>query len=86
MIGGGLAGLLAARVLAPRFDDVVLVERDVLPAGPAPRPGVPQARHVHNLLARGSVILERLLPGLDAELGAAGAPVVDWTADCRWLL
>jgi flavin-dependent dehydrogenase len=84
VVGGGLAGLAAARVLAAHVARVTLVERDRLPAGPARRPGVPQAAHVHNLLARGRRALEGLFPGLDAELAAAGAPAVDWTADARW--
>ena len=58
VVGGGMAGLLAARVLAEHFDRVTIVERDRLPAGPEPRGGVPQARHVHGMLMRGRLILE----------------------------
>lgn len=85
VIGGSMAGLLAARILTNHFDRVTVVERDFLPEEPQPRPGVPQAKHVHVLLARGKQILEQLFPGIDAELTAAGAPSVDWTADCLWL-
>ncbi len=86
VIGGGLAGLCAARVLADHFDRVTLVDRDRFPAGAQRRPGTPQARHAHNLLVRGSRELERLFPGLGEDLAAAGAPTVDWIADCRtWL-
>ena len=85
VIGAGVAGLLTARVLSDHFDAVTVLERDRLPeAEPVPRPGAPQAGHVHGLLARGHAILERLFPGLDAELEAAGAPLVDWTQDCWW--
>ena len=85
VIGAGIAGLLTARVLGDHFDVVTVVERDRLPeAEPLPRAGAPQAGHVHGLLARGHAILERLFPGIDAELAAAGAPLVDWTQDCRW--
>ena len=83
VVGGGMAGLLAARVLTEHFERVTILERDRLPAGPESRAGVPQARHVHGMLMRGRLILERLFPGLDAELAAAGAPSVDWTTDCR---
>ena len=38
----------------------------------APRPTVPQGRHSHGLLAGGIEALERLLPGLVAELGVKG--------------
>jgi len=82
VIGGSMAGLLAARVLADHFERVTLVERDRFPDGPEFRKGVPQARHVHVLLSRGFRVLERLFPGVSAELAAAGAPEVDWTGDC----
>lgn len=78
VIGGSLAGLLAARVLADFFDQVTVIERDRLPDGPELRSGVPQARHLHILLGRGHQILERFFPGLDADLEAAGAPMVEW--------
>jgi 2-polyprenyl-6-methoxyphenol hydroxylase-like FAD-dependent oxidoreductase len=85
VIGAGIAGLLAARVLADHFDETVIIERDELPRGqPWPRAGAPQAAHVHGLLARGYQALEELLPGTDAQLAAAGAPLVDWTNDFRW--
>src|SRR5262245_929391 len=83
VVGGSMAGLLAARVLADHFGRVTIVERDVLPAGSHFRPGVPQSRHVHNLLARGGRIIEGLFPGVRAELAAAGAPSVDWASDVR---
>jgi len=77
VIGAGISGLLAARVLADVFDRVLVLERDALPDGPEFRPGVPQARHAHVLLARGQSICEELFPGLSAELEAAGAPPFD---------
>lgn len=76
VIGGGIAGLLAGRVLADHFDEVVVLERDDYPVGPDPRAGAPQAKHVHLLLLRGKRILERLFPGLNAELVDNGAAVV----------
>ncbi len=81
VIGGSMAGLLAARVLADHVDRVTIIERDHLPADPAFRPGVPQMRHNHVLLARGQQILETLFPGLGTELAAAGAQSIDWCAD-----
>ncbi|MGH9940744.1 MAG: NAD(P)/FAD-dependent oxidoreductase [Pyrinomonadaceae bacterium] len=77
VIGGSLAGLLAARVLADHFDRVTIVERDDYPPGPAPRRGVPQARHVHALMRRGQLLLDELFPGLPGQLVAAGALVLD---------
>src|ERR1700736_6542653 len=81
VIGGSMAGLFAARVLADQFEHVTVVERDQLPEGPEHRPGVPQARHVHVLLRRGLVVMEELFPGLERELIAAGG--ISFTnADC----
>ena len=57
VVGGSLGGLLATRVLADHFAEVVLVERDRFPAGPEARKGVPQARHLHVLLQGGERIL-----------------------------
>src|SRR5690606_31424878 len=41
VVGGSLAGLLAANVLAAHVDRVTVVERDRFPEEPEPRPGVP---------------------------------------------
>ena len=41
VVGASLAGLLAARVPAAYADEVVLIDRDQLPAGPGPRRCVP---------------------------------------------
>ena len=83
MVGAGTSGLLCARVLAASgsFDRVTVVERDALPDEPVSRKGVPQARHLHSLATRGSEILEDLFPGFDAELAAAGCPLLDQAAD-----
>jgi 2-polyprenyl-6-methoxyphenol hydroxylase-like FAD-dependent oxidoreductase len=62
VIGGGLAGLLAARVLADHFESVTLIERDGVATEQKPRKGVPQGHHVHGLLAKGQEILSQLFP------------------------
>ncbi|MEV6400163.1 FAD-dependent monooxygenase [Streptomyces sp. NPDC051907] len=81
VIGGSLAGLLAAHVLAEHADKVTIVERDRLPEGPHPRSGVPQGRHTHVLLEGGQLALDSLLPGFMAELRAAGAPRIGMPSD-----
>jgi 2-polyprenyl-6-methoxyphenol hydroxylase-like FAD-dependent oxidoreductase len=85
VVGAGMAGLVAARVLADHFARVTVIERDCLPAGPAPRTGVPQSRHIHILLARGMAVLDQLFPGLEDELLAAGAVTIDFPGDALWL-
>jgi glycine/D-amino acid oxidase-like deaminating enzyme len=42
VIGGSIAGLLAARVLSEHYEQVTLVERDALPVSREARRGVPQ--------------------------------------------
>jgi 2-polyprenyl-6-methoxyphenol hydroxylase-like FAD-dependent oxidoreductase len=85
VLGGGIAGLLAARVLAEDHLDVRVLDRDDLArAGDHhPRRGVPQGRHIHALLPRGRRILEELFPGLTGQLVDAGAPVGDLLGDAR---
>jgi 2-polyprenyl-6-methoxyphenol hydroxylase-like FAD-dependent oxidoreductase len=84
VVGGSVAGLLAARVLADHADEVVVVDRDDLPDGPVERKGVPQASHVHGLLARGLTEMERLFPGLTAELAGDGGEVADPGIALHW--
>lgn len=83
VLGRGIAGLLAARVLAETFADVTVIDRDMAPDVPADRRGVGQARHAHALLARGQQVLEELFPGFTAELVARGVPTGDVLADTR---
>jgi 2-polyprenyl-6-methoxyphenol hydroxylase-like FAD-dependent oxidoreductase len=83
VIGGSMAGLLAARVLAERVDHVTIVERDELPTTPDNRKAVPQGRHAHGLLPAGENVLRSLFPGLMEDLVAGGAQVVG-SDDGRW--
>src|SRR5271168_157768 len=75
IIGGSLAGLCAARVLADFFDRVTIVERDAYPDGVADRAGVPHSRQYHYLMLRGRREFARLFDGLDAMLIERGAPI-----------
>ncbi|MFC0431931.1 NAD(P)/FAD-dependent oxidoreductase [Kutzneria buriramensis] len=81
VLGGGIAGLLTANVLARYATEVTVVERDQCPDAPEPRAGVPQSRHTHVLLASGIQALHQLLPGFVAELTDAGAPTLSVPAD-----
>jgi 2-polyprenyl-6-methoxyphenol hydroxylase-like FAD-dependent oxidoreductase len=86
VLGASMAGLLAARVLADRFERVVVIERDVLPPAGTHRRGVPQGRHLHGLHPRGREIIEELFPGFTASLTASGAVSGDILGDSRWQL
>ena len=81
VLGASLAGLLAARVLNEHFSEVVLLERDALPAQAAPRKGTPQAVHPHGLLARGLAVLEQLFPGFTDAMVARGGLLGDLQRD-----
>ncbi|MFI1886189.1 FAD-dependent monooxygenase [Streptomyces jumonjinensis] len=73
VIGGGLAGMLAAAALDGFADEITVVERDLLPDGPLPRKSLPQARHAHLLWSGGVRAFEQLLPGITRAWLAAGA-------------
>jgi 2-polyprenyl-6-methoxyphenol hydroxylase-like FAD-dependent oxidoreductase len=81
VIGGSIAGLLSARVLADRFESVTIVESDKLPVKPEIRKGVPQSPQPHVLFTRGYRILEELFPGIGTQLSAAGALKIDWARE-----
>ncbi|AWI32815.1 FAD-dependent oxidoreductase [Streptomyces tirandamycinicus] len=83
VLGGSMAGLLAARVLADSYDEVLVVERDTVTGTTTARKGVGQGRHVHGLLARGQQILDELFPGFTRDAVAAGIPTGD-LGELRW--
>ncbi|MEU3408025.1 pyridine nucleotide-disulfide oxidoreductase [Streptomyces sp. NPDC006670] len=72
VIGASMAGLLTAAVLAEHAR-VTVVDADVLPEGPEPRRGLPQARHVHVMWSGGARAIEEILPGITDAWTAAGA-------------
>ena len=83
VIGGSIAGLLAAQVLASKYEQVVIFDRDDLLAT-GQRKGTPQAHHVHVLLAAGSRVIDRLCPGLFDEIAARGGRYVDMSQHNNW--
>ncbi|GGS59439.1 FAD-dependent oxidoreductase [Actinokineospora fastidiosa] len=76
VLGGGLAGTLAAAVLARHTDEVTIIERDRLPEGPTHRKGTPQAHHTHVLVSGGARALDQLLPGSTRALLDHGAQYI----------
>jgi 2-polyprenyl-6-methoxyphenol hydroxylase-like FAD-dependent oxidoreductase len=83
VIGAGVAGMGAARMLAEHFQQVTLIERDSLQEGP--RTGAPQGEHLHFLLRRGVELVEQYFPGITAEMEADGIQPFDFTQDLRWM-
>jgi 2-polyprenyl-6-methoxyphenol hydroxylase-like FAD-dependent oxidoreductase len=84
VIGGSMAGMLAARALADHMP-VTLLERDPLPDAPEARRGLPQAAHLHTILARGMNHLEGLFPGLRRDMIDDGAVSIDGGTELGWL-
>jgi 2-polyprenyl-6-methoxyphenol hydroxylase-like FAD-dependent oxidoreductase len=77
VLGAGMSGLFAARVISEFYTSVTIIERDTLIDQPTHRKGVPQDRHIHNFLGRGVQVLAELFPGILDEMGTAGAVVID---------
>lgn len=84
VIGGSIAGLLAARALSDFAESVSIVDRDMPPETAVPRKGVPQGRHVHGLLAGGLDALRFFFPGILEDLTAEGSRVTDTAQDVLW--
>ncbi len=72
VMGGSIAGLLAARVLSDHAESVVVIDRDDLRVT-GQRPGVPQGTQLHALLPGGFLQLEHLFPGFRERALAQGA-------------
>jgi 2-polyprenyl-6-methoxyphenol hydroxylase-like FAD-dependent oxidoreductase len=83
VIGGSMAGLLAARVLSAHFGQVSVIERDRFTGSAQPRKGVPQGRHVHALLGSGAMVLMDLFPDLFSTMAKEGAPLGS-SSELRW--
>ncbi|MHB1676484.1 MAG: NAD(P)/FAD-dependent oxidoreductase [Sulfuriferula sp.] len=81
ILGASIAGLLAARVLAPHFERILLIERDSLPDAPNYRTGTAQAQHAHILLRRGLLGLEKLFPNFIDDIIQAGGVMTNATRD-----
>jgi 2-polyprenyl-6-methoxyphenol hydroxylase-like FAD-dependent oxidoreductase len=84
VIGGSMAGLLAARVLSEHFGSVTILERDAVSDSPEARKGQPHVRHLHGLLARGLQVMAHYFPDLVEGLQQQGALIADMGEGMRW--
>ncbi len=73
VIGGSLAGLMTARVLADHFDMVTVLERDHIDDQPALHQSIPQGNHLHALLLGGQRVMASLYPDFLELLEQRGA-------------
>jgi 2-polyprenyl-6-methoxyphenol hydroxylase-like FAD-dependent oxidoreductase len=73
VIGGSIAGLMAARVLSHHFEKVLIVERDPIGNGATSHKSVPQGYHAHGLMLGGLRVASRLYPGFEDKLQMLGA-------------
>ncbi|OPG07020.1 FAD-binding monooxygenase [Microbispora sp. GKU 823] len=86
VLGGSLAGLFAARVLSDAYDEVLVVDRDLLAGVQEPRRGCPQGKHINGLLTGGQRAIEQMYPGITEELFADGVPKGDLGGTVRWYM
>lgn len=77
VIGGSMAGLLAARVLSDHFKKVFVIEKDPLRDTAVSRKGVPQGLHAHTLWKKGENILAEYFSGFFEDLREGGAHNID---------
>jgi 2-polyprenyl-6-methoxyphenol hydroxylase-like FAD-dependent oxidoreductase len=74
VIGGGIAGLASAKVLAPFYSEVILYDA-ALPA---------QTGQLHVLLDQGQKILAEIFPGILEKCQTLKSPTIDWAKDTMW--
>jgi len=84
VVGGSMAGLCAARVLADGFERVTVLDRDPFPEVPTTRDGAPQTSHPHVMLEAGRLTLTDFFPGFDEDLFEAGGLCVDAGIDMQF--
>lgn len=73
VLGGSIAGMCAAGVVAPYFNEVIVLERDIVPDDAQHRRGIPQSKHPHFLLNSGRRAMDAIFPGFEDALIDAGA-------------
>ncbi|MDQ0199220.1 FAD-dependent oxidoreductase [Neobacillus ginsengisoli] len=84
VIGGGIAGKLAAKALSSYFQQVIILEADQECKEKVPRKRVPQSSQPHVLLKSGEEAIEKLFPQFVAQLIEDGSIVSNFTKDLKW--
>jgi len=84
VIGGGIAGKLAAKALSSYFQHVIILEADRETNDKVPRKRVPQSHHPHVLLKSGEEAIEKLFPEFVTQLIENGSIVTNFTRDLKW--
>lgn len=84
VIGGSMAGKLAAKALSTSFKEVIILEVGDKWDGKASRKRVPQSDHPHVLLKGGEKAIEELFPTITNELIEAGSIINNFTRDLKW--
>lgn len=85
LVGGGICGLGTALLLARDGHEVTVLERDADPVPDSPqdaweswaRKGVPQFRQPHNFMPGLRLLVDAVLPDVQAALGRASAARFD---------
>lgn len=85
VIGGSIGGLMAAKVLSKHYDKVYVFEkRKFSQDGISPEVELPQIKHNHGLLRKGTMNLESIFPGLQKELKDYGAKTIMMGTELPW--
>lgn len=87
VLGGSIAGMIAARVLSDHADEVLIIEPDLLEDAPTIRRGAPHGSQAHNLLGKGRTVIEQLLPGIVREMVREGGQLINsGPGGAQWFL
>ncbi|CAG9614889.1 hypothetical protein BACCIP111899_04122 [Bacillus rhizoplanae] len=84
VIGGSIAGKLAAKALSHSFQQVIILEIGEEWTEKTPRKRVPQSYHPHVLLKGGEEALEELFPQIISQLIEDKSIVNNFTQDVKW--
>jgi 2-polyprenyl-6-methoxyphenol hydroxylase-like FAD-dependent oxidoreductase len=87
VLGGSIAGMIAARVLADHADEVWIIEPDLLEDAPTIRRGAPHSSQAHTLLGKGRTVIEQLLPGIVRQMVREGGQLISsGPGGAQWFL